>query len=64
MLKNTKPSDFIQLQEINTNDFSIVDNDWEDIRTRNIAFSAVIFDEFVKELAAICQEHSILTQEM
>jgi hypothetical protein len=52
------------LQDVNLTDFSITDNEWEDIRTRNIAFSAVIFDEFVKELAAICQEHSVLTQEL
>ena len=39
------------------------DNDWDDMRSRNIAYSAVIFDEFVKELAAICQEHSVLNSE-
>jgi hypothetical protein len=30
-------------------------------RVRNMAFSAVLYDEFVKELAAICQEHSVLS---
>lgn len=44
-------------------DFVQTDNDWDDMRSRNIAYSAVIFDEFVKELAAICQEHSVLNQE-
>ncbi|CAF0733065.1 unnamed protein product [Brachionus calyciflorus] len=53
----------IYLKEMIGGDFLITDNDWEDMRSRNIAFSAVIFDEFVKELAAICQEHSVLTQE-
>lgn len=47
--------------EVNMNDFLMADSEWEDVRTRNIAFSAVVFDEFVKELAAICQEHSVLT---
>lgn len=47
-------------QEVNTNDFLMADSEWEDVRTRNIALNAVIFDEFVKELAAICQEHSVL----
>lgn len=46
--------------EVNTNDFLMADSEWEDVRTRNIALNAVIFDEFVKELAAICQEHSVL----
>ena len=40
-------------------DFIIADNEWMEPRARNLAFSAVIFDEFVKELAAICQEHSV-----
>ena len=50
-----------QQDEVDTNDFTLADSEWEDVRTRNIAFSAVIFDEFVKELAAICQEHSVLS---
>lgn len=42
------------------NDFTLVEAEWENCESRNIAYSAVIFDEFVKELAAICQEHSLL----
>jgi hypothetical protein len=33
--------------------------EWDDIKTRNIAYSVVIYDEFLKELASICQEHCI-----
>jgi hypothetical protein len=39
----------------------MIENEWQDLKTRNIALSAVIYDEFIKELAAICQEHSVLT---
>lgn len=45
------------------NEYSKAESDWEDIRTRNIAFNIVIYDEFIKEIAAVCQEHSILTQD-
>ena len=41
--------------------FYMIENEWQDLKTRNIALSAVIYDEFIKELAAICQEHSVLT---
>ena len=34
-------------------------NDRDDFKMRNIAFSSVIFDEFLKELAGICEEHSV-----
>lgn len=44
-------------------EFYLADSEWDDLNTRNIAFTAVIYDEFIKELAAICQEHSVLTQE-
>jgi hypothetical protein len=33
--------------------------EWDDVKTRNIAYSVVIYDEFLKELASICQEHCI-----
>ena len=39
-----------------------VESDWDDLGVRNMIFNAVIFDEFLKELAAICQEHSIITK--
>jgi hypothetical protein len=29
-------------------------------KTRNSVYCALILDEFVKELAAICQEHAVL----
>jgi hypothetical protein len=60
------PDDTIQLKEMSYtewNEFTKAESDWEDMRTRNIAFNIVIYDEFIKELAAVCQEHSILTQE-
>ncbi|UJR16017.1 hypothetical protein I4U23_002931 [Adineta vaga] len=34
-------------------------NEWDDPKTRNIAYCAVIFNEFLKELAAITLEHSV-----
>lgn len=46
------------------NDFTLVENEWENLESRNIAYSAVIFDEFVKELAAICQEHGLSTHDL
>ena len=55
-------SDLFQLRELHHP--IDVDNEWRnDLKTRNLAFSVVIYDEFIKELAAICQEHMILTQE-
>lgn len=34
-------------------------NEWDDPKTRNIAYCAVVFSEFLKELAAITLEHSV-----
>ncbi|CAF1675103.1 unnamed protein product, partial [Adineta ricciae] len=34
-------------------------NEWDDPKTRNVAYCAVIFNEFLKELAAITLEHSV-----
>lgn len=34
-------------------------NEWNDPKIRNIAYCAVIFNEFLKELAAITLEHSV-----
>ncbi|CAF2691561.1 unnamed protein product [Rotaria sp. Silwood2] len=34
-------------------------NEWDDPKTRNIAYCAVIYNEFLKELAAIALEHSV-----
>ncbi|CAF0774051.1 unnamed protein product [Didymodactylos carnosus] len=34
-------------------------NEWDDPKTRNVAYCAVIFNEFLKELAAITQEHAV-----
>ncbi|CAF2072768.1 unnamed protein product [Rotaria magnacalcarata] len=34
-------------------------NEWDDPKTRNIAYCAVIYNEFLKELAAITLEHSV-----
>jgi len=57
-------SDWVEIKAGNNiaNDFTLVENEWESCESRNIAYSAVIFDEFVKELAAICQEHGLLIQ--
>lgn len=54
-----KKSDNIILQARDA--YSLVENEWENLETRNIAYSSVIFDEFSKELAAICQEHGLST---
>jgi len=62
--QHKSPNESIQLKQFNVadlNEFNLVDSDWEDVRSRNIAFSVVVFDEFIKELSAICQEHSVLT---
>jgi hypothetical protein len=63
-MKFSKPVESIQLKQFSNevNDFSMIENEWEDFNTRNIAFSAVVYDEFIKELAAICQEHCVTTQ--
>ena len=34
-------------------------NEWDDPRTRNLAYCAVVFNEFLKELTAITLEHSV-----
>lgn len=58
----TSSEDLADAKPVNNiaNDFTLVEAEWENCETRNIAYSAVIFDEFVKELAAICQEHGLL----
>jgi len=33
--------------------------EWDDPKTRNLAYCAVIFNEFLKELAALTLEHSV-----
>lgn len=62
---SSKKTEAIGLQQVTTNhdDYSLLDNEWENTETRNIAYSAVVFDEFIKELAAICQEHSLTTHD-
>ena len=60
--KKSEASSFKQLDN-EQDDFYLVEIEWEDLKTRNIALSAVIYDEFIKELAAICEEHSVLTNE-
>ncbi len=47
-----KPVDAIQMDTFNAKHV------WDDLKTRNIAYSAVLFDEFLKELAGICEEHN------
>lgn len=49
-------SRFINVRDSNSN-MNI--NEWEDPKTRNIAYCAVVFNEFLKELAAITLEHSV-----
>ena len=63
--KHTKPMESFQLTSMSgpPDDFTLIESEWENLQTRNIAFSAVIFDEFLKELAAICQEHCVLTHD-
>jgi hypothetical protein len=52
---------FIVNRFINTreNSSSMPINEWDDPKTRNIAYCAVVFNEFLKELAAITLEHSV-----
>ncbi len=52
---------FLCLRFINIRDNhqNIPTNEWDDPKTRNIAYCAVIFNEFLKELAAITLEHSV-----
>ncbi|CAF4385087.1 unnamed protein product, partial [Adineta steineri] len=47
---------FINIRE---NHQSVSVSEWDDPKTRNIAYCAVIFNEFLKELAAITLEHSV-----
>ncbi|CAF3663299.1 unnamed protein product [Adineta steineri] len=47
---------FINIRDHNQ---TIPINEWDDPKTRNIAYCAVIFNEFLKELAAITLEHSV-----
>jgi len=47
---------FINIRE---NHQSISVNEWDDPKTRHIAYCAVVFNEFLKELAAITLEHSV-----
>ncbi|RNA15972.1 hypothetical protein BpHYR1_050963 [Brachionus plicatilis] len=56
--RNSNQIEEFYFKEMMDDDFLITDKDWEDMRSRNIAYSAVVFDEFIKELASICQEHS------
>lgn len=35
----------------------------ESVKTRNAVYCAIVLEEFVKELAALSQEHSILLRE-
>ncbi len=56
--KNNK----IDQRQNQNDDYTLVEAEWESLDTRNIAYSAVIFDEFIKEMAAICQEHGLSTQ--
>jgi len=44
---------------INSREQTQVNNEWDDPKTRNIAFCAIVFNEFLKELAAITLEHSV-----
>ncbi|CAF2092492.1 unnamed protein product [Rotaria magnacalcarata] len=34
-------------------------NEWDDPKTRNVAYCAVVFNQFLKELAAVTLEHSV-----
>lgn len=36
---------------------------YESLKSRNAVYSAVVLDEFVKELAALAQEHAVLSVE-
>ncbi len=62
---NMKQTEAFALKSINdfNDEYTIVENEWQNLQAKNIALSAVIYDEFIKELAAICQEHCVLTQD-
>ncbi|XP_076117616.1 FHF complex subunit HOOK-interacting protein 1B-like isoform X2 [Mytilus galloprovincialis] len=45
---------------VNQRQQNIPDNPMDSPKTRHSVYCAVILDEFVKELAAICQEHAVL----
>ena len=46
---------------INVHDHNQISSlsEWDDPKIRNIVYCAVIFNEFLKELAAITLEHSV-----
>jgi hypothetical protein len=53
---------FLLIRFINIRDNhhqNLPSNEWDDPKTRNIAYCAVVFNEFLKELAAITLEHSV-----
>lgn len=50
---NTNASDLIPLQKLTKQSTF----EWEDLRTQQFAYGIVIYDEFLKELASICEEH-------
>jgi len=50
---------FLRFINIRENHQSISVNEWDDPKTRHIAYCAVVFNEFLKELAAITLEHSV-----
>ena len=56
-----KTNDSFLFRFINIRDHNqpISINEWDDPKTRNIAYCAVLFNEFLKELAAITLEHSV-----
>jgi hypothetical protein len=56
LINKNKQNETIQLNDLN---YSNLVTEWDDLKTRNIAYGAVIYDEFLKELASICQEHCI-----
>ena len=61
-LSDTNRESFLEktsMKFINSREQTQVNNEWDDPKTRNIAFCAIVFNEFLKELAAITLEHSV-----
>jgi hypothetical protein len=52
---NNTNSDLIPLRKITKQS----PFEWEDLKTQQLAYGTVIYDEFLKELASICEEHCV-----
>ncbi|XP_033095712.1 FTS and Hook-interacting protein-like isoform X2 [Anneissia japonica] len=51
------------IQDMEKNKQETKDPKYETLRTKNAVYCAVVFEEFLKELSAICHEHAVFNME-